>query len=167
MKHGRVAMMLAGGLAAALAVTPALAAHGKVGLWKITVSMQNPAMGQISSSDQAQMRAMGIQMQNAHTVTVDHCMTQDEVNSDQLSAASARQQGCELENLKTAGHTFSGDMVCKGQMKGRGHMTVTYDSPEHYSGKMQFSGTAHGQPVSMTNTYDGRWVKADCGGVKH
>ena len=153
--------------AAGAAFTPALAAHGKVGLWKVTVTMQNPAMARMSASDREQMRAMGMQMQNGHTVTVDHCMTAAEVASDQLSTNSARQQGCTMENLKTTGKTFSGDMVCKGEMTGKGHMAVTYDSAEHYSGKMIFSGSAHGQPVSMTNLYEGHWIKADCGAVSH
>lgn len=159
--------MLVGALAIGAFATPALAAHGKVGLWKITVTMQNAAVGEIPEADRKRMEAMGIHPMGGNTVLADHCMTEAEVNNDTLSANSARQQGCEMENTTVSGQTFTGEMVCKGQMTGTGHMRVTYDSPEHYSGSMQFTGTAHGQPVSMTNSYEGRWIKADCGGVTH
>lgn len=154
---------------AALAVVPpaAFAAHGKAGLWDVTVSMQMAGMPQMSPEDMVRMKAMGMQMPDRNTITTQHCMTAAEVNSDQLSSGSAAQQGCAMRNMKTAGHTFSGDMICTGARQGEGHMEITYDSPEHYKGNMTFSGTAGGQPANITYMYEGKWTSPDCGSVAH
>ncbi len=77
-------------------------------------------------------------------------------------------QECKVQNMKTAGRSVSADMVCSGQaMQGSGHFAMTYDSPEHYSGKMSFDVNAHGRRMAMSSTMEGRWIGASCGNVKH
>lgn len=154
------------GVIALLAFPPAaFAAHGKAGLWNVTVSIEGAGMPQVSPEDIARMQAMGIQMPDRNTISTQHCMTAAEVNSDRLSSGSAAQQGCTMTGTKTSGHTLSGDMVCNGNLKGEGHMTLDYDKPEHYTGKMTFSGTAGGQPADITYIYDGKWTSPDCGRI--
>lgn len=145
----------------------AFAAHGKAGLWDVTVSIQGAGMPQASPQDMARMKSMGIQMSNHNTISTQHCMTADEVNSDKLTSGTATEQGCTMTGTKMEGHTLSGDMVCNGTLKGEGHMTLDYDKPEHYSGKMTFKGTAAGQPTDITYLYDGKWTSPDCGGTAH
>lgn len=157
-------------LLAALALpASAWAAHGKVGLWQITVTMQAPGrpMPNLSAADRAQMEALGVKLPNGHTVTMQHCMTKAEVNSDALHAMQEPEAGCELANKATRGHTYSANMVCTGEMKGKGHVMVSYDTSEHYTGKMTFSGTSNGRPANIVNLFDGKWVSADCGNVRH
>ena len=50
-------------------------------------------------------------------------------------------------------------------MNATGHFEVSYDSPEHYTGKSSFTGTQDGHPISNSTTMEGRWVSADCKGV--
>lgn len=161
--------IFSGAIILALAALPqaASAAHGKAGLWNVTVSMEGMTTPQMSPGDMARMKSMGIEMPDRNTVSIQHCMTAAEVNSDRLPAGTAAQQGCTMNNMQSAGHMLSSDMICTGNMKGEGHMALDYDSPEHYSGKMTFNGTAQGQPANITYMYDGKWASADCGGVDH
>ncbi len=162
---------LIGALVAAALALPvaALAAHGKAGLWQITVTMQMPGRNvpELSASDRAQMKAMGIDSPNAHTISVQHCMTAADVNSDALHSMQQPGAECTMSNRKTSGQTFSADVVCTGEVIGNGHVMVSYDAPEHYSGKMTFTGTNQGQPANVIELYDGKWISADCGNVGH
>jgi len=168
MKNSRKVWL--GGLAlvavAALPLT-AFASHGKAGLWKITTSMHMAGMQmpQLSAQQMAQMKAMGIHMPTDNTVTVQHCMTQAEVNADTPPDNQRQDSGCKMTNVKVVAHTMTADMVCTGQMKGQGHFNVTYDSPEHYKGQTAFKGTMEGRPADMTNSFEGTWVSASCGNV--
>ena len=72
-----------------------------------------------------------------------------------------------MVNEKTSGDSFSADMVCAGQSRGSGHIQVTYDSDAHYAGQMTMSMSAGGQPMKMTNSFEGKWISADCGKAAH
>lgn len=149
-------------LAVAALPLAAWAGHGKAGLWHITVTMGG-AQSRISAADMARMKAMGIDVGNNHTISTQRCMTQKEVNSDALSDMQQLDAGCTLTNKQHNGQTYSADMVCTGErMQGKGHFVISYDSPEHYTARMNFSGTAQGQPANVTNYYDGRWVSPHC-----
>lgn len=157
-------------LLAALAVPlAALASHGRVGLWKITATMHMAGfqMPHLSREEMAQMKAMGVHIPTSHTFAVEHCMSAAEVNANAPPAYERPQSGCTTTNVKVMGQTMTADMVCKGEMKGRGHVRVTYDSPEHYAGKASFKGTMEGRPIDATNTFEGKWVSADCGNIHH
>ncbi|HET7335959.1 MAG TPA: DUF3617 domain-containing protein [Rhizomicrobium sp.] len=158
------AMVLAAGLVAGTSL--AWADHGKAGLWDVSVHVDSPKMPKISAADRAQMKKMGVSMQSDNTMTTQHCMTQKEVESHTLSGMT--QQGCTMKNAKSDGTSYSADMVCsRDEMKGTGHITAKYDSPEHYTGKMSFTGTTNGKPAHVENHFEGKWVSASCGNVKH
>ena len=48
-------------------------------------------------------------------------------------------------------------------MTGQGTFQITYDSDEHYQGGMDFMGTSQGHPAYMKMSFEGKWLKADCG----
>jgi hypothetical protein len=109
------------------------------------------------------MRAMGIQMPKNSTFTTTHCMTAEEVGMEKPPPALAHGKQCAMQNLKTQGQSVSADMVCSGkEMKGKGHFTLAYDTPEHYAGKVTFSGDAHGRHLATTTTFEAKWVSANC-----
>jgi hypothetical protein len=155
--------------AAVLLATPALAAHGKAGLWEITTTSSGARLSaQLPPEVEAKMRARGIKIPSGNTFTVQHCMTAQEVAMDKPPPMSRGAQSCKVQNMKKTGQTVSADMVCSGKsMQGSGHFTMTYDSPEHYAGKMSFSMSANGHPMTMTNTMEGRWISPSCGTVTH
>jgi hypothetical protein len=166
----RLAYFAAGALAASVAAVPAIAGHGKVGLWNVTITtnmggMAMPDMSKLPPEAQAAMRAHGVTM-NGNTMSVQHCMTQAEVDASG-PPPMRNQKDCSLTNTKMGGNSFSADMACHGDMVGTGHVEVTYDSPEHYVGKTTMSGTMQGHPVSTATTFEGRWASADCKGVTH
>ena len=162
--------MIRAGLALSVAIVlpaTALAAHGKVGLWEITTHMSMPGMAaQIPPEALARMKAMGMQMPGNQTFTAQHCMTAEEVAQDKPPPMH-NAQDCTMSNYAHDAHSVNVDMVCKtADMVGQGHVSVAYDSDEHYSGSFSFTGTAHGHPANMTNSFDGKWISADCGSVK-
>jgi hypothetical protein len=127
--------------------SPALADHGKVGLWQITTT--------VKTADAA-----------LHSFSSEHCMTAQEVKSQEIPQNSENKM-CKLTGQKATGKTLSAQMTCTGQAKGTGKLTVTYDSDTHYTGSLAMTTEAGGQTMHMTNTFDGKWVSADCGKVTH
>jgi Protein of unknown function (DUF3617) len=162
-------VVLSGFAVVAIAAAPisAIAGHGKAGLWSVTTQMSGmPQMPQLTPEQMQQMQAMGVHMphSNPHGVTSQYCMTEAEANSD--SPPPSMQKQCKVSNLHVTGNTMNADMTCNGRMHGHGHMTMTYDNPEHYSGQVSFAGEVEGQPSNVTDSFDGHWVSADCGSVK-
>jgi hypothetical protein len=139
-------ILVAAGIFMAMTGT-ALADHGKAGLWQISTKMTMAGMGK------------------EQTFTSQHCMTAAEVKQDSIPPSSNAQ--CKLVNQKTAGSSFTGDMVCAGAAKGTGHISVTYDSNVHYAGQMTMAMEAGGQMVKMKNSFEGKWISADCGKAGH
>jgi predicted component of type VI protein secretion system len=117
----------------------------------------------------AKMKARGIKMPSSNSIVVQHCMTAQEVSLERPPPMPKRAGNeCKMANMKVAGQSVSADMVCSGKnMQGMGHFQMTYDSPEHYAGKMSFNMNANGHQMAMSNTMEGRWVSASCGAIKH
>jgi hypothetical protein len=124
-----------------LAPGAALASHGKAGLWSSTTTMT--------------MNGMPPQ---THAATF--CMTAAQVNADRPVSENP---DCTYSNVQVSGHTMSADMVCKGKFNATGHFASTYDSDTHYTAQMSMQM----QGITMNNTIEGRWVKADCAGADH
>jgi hypothetical protein len=162
----------AAAIAAALLLAPvaADAAHGKAGLWTITTKMEMPGMPQMPDLSQmppevqARMKAMHVRM-SGKGMTVQHCMTQAEVDQDKPPAVVRKD--CKLVKSSISGKTYTGEVACTGEFKGDGKFTTTFDSNEHYTGSMDMHGSHDGTPMNMHPTFEGRWVSASCGSVTH
>jgi Protein of unknown function (DUF3617) len=143
---------------------PAQAMHAKPGEWQVSVKVDMAGMPQIPPEQLAKMRAMGIHLpMGGDAVTVTHCMTPSEAAMDHIPAMSKeRQKYCSMQNLKTSADGISADMVCTGKVQGSGHMSVRFDSPEHYAGKVSMNIVADGRPISSTSSFDAKWLSADC-----
>jgi len=154
------------GAAFILAASPAaLAAHGKAGTWEVTTTMSGggmgamPDMSKLPPEVRARMQAHGVQM-NGGGMTAKFCMTADQVANDK--PPMTHHGNCEAQNMKVKGNTFSADVVCKGHMNGKGHVEVTYDTPEHYTGHQTITMTMDGQQMTHDMTMEGHWLSADC-----
>jgi len=151
---------------AALSLMPgaALAAHGKAGLWNVstTMNMSNVA---IPPEAMAQMKKMGVKMPTARSFVSQTCMTQAEVDSDK-PPPMRNDNGCTTRVVNQTASSMTAQMVCTGEMKGTGRMQISYSGKEHYSGSYDFKGNMNGQPMDMSSSFKGDWVKADCGTVK-
>jgi hypothetical protein len=160
----------AAGFAILVAGGTALASHGRVGLWSVTMTVEGqarpmPDMSQLPPEAQAHMRAM--MGPNGNAIVTQHCMTTEEVMSDVPHLDPRRNDGCTLSNVVHVGHTMSADMTCTKNFQGAGHIEFTYDSDTHYVGHVVMNGEVHGHQINHATTIDGRWLAADCGSVTH
>ena len=140
---------IAVGAAAVLIATAgaALADHGKAGLWQVSTKTSMPGMT------------------TSQVFTSQHCMTEAEVKQNTIPPSS--NPDCKMTNEKMSGGSFSGDMVCSGRASGSGHIEVKYDSDTHYAGQMTMAMNTGGQTMHMSNSFEGKWISADCGKVNH
>jgi len=151
-------------LALALSSGAVLAGHGHAGLWNVSTTMD---MGvTIPPEAVAQMKAMGMSMPSAQTVSSQVCMSQADVDSDKPPPAGADDSGCTTRVTSQTASTMNAQMVCDGKMKGTGQMQVAYAGTDHYSGSFSFQGTMEGHSSKMSSMFKGDWLKADCGAIK-
>jgi hypothetical protein len=143
----------------------AFAAHGKAGLWNISTTM-SMAMPQMPPEALAQMKAMGMSMPSGRTFTSQICMTEADVNADKPPSMGNDNMNCKWTNMHVTGSGMTGDLICSGQMTGKGSMQVSYTGNTHYSGQYSFTGSVEGHQQNMKSSFTGDWVKADCGAVK-
>ncbi|MDR3415322.1 MAG: DUF3617 domain-containing protein [Nevskia sp.] len=173
---------------AALLVLPGVALsydHGKPGLWQVTTQMNfSGGIPQVSAEKLALARQMGMQIpdvspeqlamikQMGISVPGTGPMTSQICVTPAQAALTAPpeldlQQGCLVRNVKHSGRSYTADLACSGDMQGSGHVSVTYDNDEHYSGSIQFAGkNADGGPTETRTDFSGRWQAADCGAVR-
>ena len=107
------------------------------------------------------MKAHGVSMNAGGGMTSKFCMTPEQVNADKPPMTRA-DSPCKTENMKVAGHSFSADIVCTGKVNGRGHTEMTFDSPEHYSGRQTMTMTVNGHTIDHEMTMDARWLTPNC-----
>jgi Protein of unknown function (DUF3617) len=153
--------------AAALTVLPAAAqGHGKVGLWNVSVTAKTLIdTSRMSPKVQAQLRAMGLLGGKGMTISDQHCMTAAEVARNDFEPSDAN-HGCKIVGEKNTSTSMSADMICTGDFTGKGHMQFTFDGETHYTGHMTMTGTRAGKTANTDMTFEGRWLKTDCGKVK-
>jgi hypothetical protein len=158
------------GAACAVLLAPAaMAGHGKVGTWQVTTKMggmdnamvKMPDMSKMPPEVQARMKAHGVQMNPGGGMTTKYCMTEDQVKNDkpQLTRPDSP---CKVANMSVKGNTFSADVVCTGEMNGKGHTEVTFDSPEHYKGHQTMTMTRDGQTMTHEMFMDAKWLSPTC-----
>jgi hypothetical protein len=104
-------------------------------------------------------------MPGSEPVTVQMCMSKEEVESDVPPHLDSAATGCDTKLVSQTAGAMRANIICKGQMKGTGSIAITYNGPEHYTGTYSFKGTSYGHATSMTTRFKGDWVKADCGKV--
>src|SRR5665213_1122844 len=99
-----------------LAALPALAAHGKVGLWNVTSSTEVALPPQLA----AQMKRSGMTMPGAQPMTVQMCMSKEEVASNAPPHLDSGATGCNTRLVSQTAQAMRANIVCKGPMKGTG-----------------------------------------------
>ncbi|MFY9329363.1 MAG: DUF3617 domain-containing protein [Georgfuchsia sp.] len=148
-------------------------AHAEVmkpGLWEISTQMSGdgmPAMPQIPEAQRKQMEAMGIKMPQMSGgglgITTKICVTPEQAKKGVPPSVNKNGEKCDQTDVKTSGKTISWKMVCTGEHKMTGKGSVTYDSPEHFSGDttMNMQDGPQG-PMTMNSKFSGSFVSANC-----
>jgi hypothetical protein len=141
---------------------PALGAT-KPGLWDMSMNIGMPNAPQIPPEAMAQMRALGMAIPGLGApITTQICLTPAEAARDEPPPP----RGCRHQNVRRAGATISGDLVCQGEMTGTGTFEATIGGEEQFRTKFNFKGTRGGQPAEFTADMQGQWRGADCGNVR-
>ena len=159
-------LLLAGAALVVAAAVALPASHIKPGLWEVKIDTGHamPDMSNMPPQVQAQMRAHGMQMMGGGGMTARKCITPADASAGK--PAMGHSKDCRVENVKSSATAFSADMVCTGEMKGRGHVEITFESPVHYYGTTSMHGMAGGHPIDNTTKIDARFVSSDCGKVQ-
>ena len=149
-------------MALAAAADPALAKHGKVGLWNVTSTTDIA----LPAAAAAAMKKYGEKMPAAQPITIQMCMSKEEVDADAPPHLDRAATGCDMHIVTQSAALLDARMIFgKGNMKGNGSIRVTYTGAEHYSGIYSFTGTTYGAQTNISTHFKGDWVKADCGKV--
>lgn len=147
---------------------PALAnsAELKPGQWNMSVNMQMAGMPQLSADQLAQMKQLGIDlpMLSGKPTVIPQCITPEQATLKQpVNPTQNPDDQCSVQNYRQSGKVVSGDMVCSGDLKARGHFEMTVTSATSYSGKWTPQGvTKDGQAVNQSSDIKAVWVKDKC-----
>jgi hypothetical protein len=68
---------------------------------------------------------------------------------------------CATGDVSVSGQTLSADYTCSGDSPGRGTVSITYDTPEHYTGDMLFVPKA-GSKLKWKSSLEGQWGGDSC-----
>jgi hypothetical protein len=139
-----------------LAAQPVLAGE-KTGTWTRTTETQilDPS-GTLQSLDSIAYRKL---MKTSGTFTGTYCSV--ETAPLETSFKLSPKLSCVMDDPKLEGATFHTDFACHGESYGRGTMTITYDTFEHYRGESLYSPEMAGG-LKWKSTFTGQWTGATC-----
>jgi hypothetical protein len=130
----------------------------KPGLWEMTANMtwqQSPMPG-------------GMTMPGAGPHTMQVCLTQAMI--DRYGAPISQNRDCQITNIAIKPNGMTADLVCSGQMIGKGEVSASWADGNRATGRIHFAGSMQAGPNSMpvewtvdsSSVYKG----PDCGSVK-
>jgi hypothetical protein len=160
-------------------VATALAQGMSPGLWEVTTHLKNGAMNAEMAKMQEKLAAMspeqramvqqmmasrGVNMNPAaNSITAKNCIAQD-----QAARSGLPQTDSHCQNTETArsGSTVKYAFTCTGDhpMTGTGEFTMS--SPTAYAMHAVSDSMVEGKPQHVEMDIAGKWLGADCGGVK-
>jgi len=138
-----------------LGVQAAWADHGKVGTWHLETRTKaadpNHVMIYMSGYEATAFKDAF----NKHSSS-DYCMTPEAVKADVVFVPN-----CVMGPTTVNGQTMQADYTCTGDLGGSGHMTITYDSDQHYTGVSDYT-MVKGRGVVAHTTYEASWTGETC-----
>jgi hypothetical protein len=139
----RILALLAATATVSLSCQSCLAEGPQPGLWKLT-SRTLPG---------------GPMNENSHTACVTPEMVKDPGSTfvRQNAFQNVTQTGCRQTHSFT-GITLSWSMTCTGTPPTSGSGTMTFDSPQHYSGAFTITGSDPARPMTVTTMMEGQRI---------
>lgn len=151
------------------------------GLWEHSVTMKSQsgametAMAQMQKSLASMPSAQRKEMEKmlgqqgiglgAGGTSVKVCVTPEEANVDRIPA----QEGCSQKVQRTGPNVLTMAFRCKGEDGSpptSGEGTITFASPQAYSGNFKITTQTQGKPEQIDMAQSGQWLSADCGAIK-
>jgi len=97
---------------------------------------------------------------------VKRCVTQQEINDgfDKLDRMSQGQ--CSQTVTASTPTLREGRLQCKGATTGSGTYRFEAPTPESVSGSWDMTAGDANNTMNVKNTFQGKWLSADCGDIK-
>lgn len=89
--------------------------------------------------------------------TVQHCMTQKDMQNPQKFVSGGEGTGCEIKDHKTQGNVVTWNMVCTGKTPMTGSGAITF-AETSYTGHSTLSVMRGDKTVPMTIRYTGKYL---------
>lgn len=178
-------------LCTAFAAAPASAQTTKLqpGLWEYTMNLGGSASGELAAAQDKmaaelakmppEQRKMVEGMMAKRGVggaggaggpagargatTVKACVTPESIEREDFTSGRA---DCKQQVASRTASTVVLKLTCDGPPPSTGEMTMTFQSATAYAMNMVSTTTANGKAVQTTMDGSGKWLGADCGGVK-
>jgi hypothetical protein len=153
----KVWMTLGVGLFAVSAV--AMGPDRKPGLWEVTTTMtwiQSPFPNGMTPPSTPR--------------TTKVCVTQEAIDKFGGITPQSERGDCTVSNVQIKPSGVSADMVCTGQMNGKGGFEATFVDADHTNSSVHFTGSIamgpNSRPVEWKTSSSSTFVSSDCGSVK-
>ena len=131
----------------------------KMGLWQTEASTTMPGMENMPAGHGG----------GKHTTISQGCLTPETWKSDFQRIQNPRDSSCKISNQHQDSHSLSFDETCTSdQYNTTSHFEGLFDNDEHMhgSGKVQITGAAFPQGMTMNMTLTSHYLGASCGDVK-
>lgn len=155
----------------------ALAQEPKIlpGLWEHSYSMKTEsgllegAMNQLAGLAPEQKAMMEQMMANQGVSlgpsgnTIQVCISEEDAARNEIPQMDS---DCTQKVLQRSGNTIRVAFSCKSDPPTSGEGEITFISPKAYTGKAVVYTTVQGVSEQMNIEQKGKWLSADCGGVR-
>ena len=180
-RYNRYSLRLLAAAAYVLAITAGDAAAQasteiamRPGLWEVsTTSPLLKLVPQISPDQMAKLRQLagqyGVGMPDISSgaATGKVCVSPAMAQQNILPGLDQARSGCRSHNARRSGSHYQAEVTCAGEkISGSGVAQGDFTTPETFTGRSAFQGTVQGIAVDEHAETSGRWISADCAGLK-
>lgn len=155
-------------------VTPGLWAHsmtmkgGGGGEMDAAMAQMKDEMARMPPEQRKMMEDMmarrGVSVGAAgQAITAKVCITPEMASRDEMPQ---RDGNCKQTSTERSGSTLRFKFTCTGKEATSGEGEYTFISDKQHKGRTVVNSTVNGKPERMEMEHSGKWVAADCGGLK-
>jgi hypothetical protein len=144
----------------------------KMGLWEITTTTQiGGQMPQVDTSkmtaeQKAQVEALMKSSMGNHSNVRKACVTQEQLDKSNFLMGDQPNTTCKRTITANTRTTLEASVACTGEHAMTAQMHIDALSPTNIKMNMQSSDTTQGRTMTMNVVTTGKWLGADCGGIK-
>ncbi len=144
------------------------------GLWEVsTTSPLLKLVPQLAPDQMAKLRQLagqyGVGMPDISSgaATGKVCVSPAMARQNILPGLDQARSGCRSHDARRSGSHYQAEVTCAGAtISGSGVAQGDFSTPETFTGTSRFQGTVQGIAVDEHAQTSGRWISADCGGLK-
>lgn len=160
-------------LSAASSAAPAQAGM-RPGLWEVSTTSPLPQLApQISPDQMAKLRQLasqyGVGMPDISNGAASGkvCVSPAMARQNIMPSLDQARSGCRSHDARRNGAHYQVEVSCDStNISGSGTAQGDFMTPETFTGHSRFQGTVGGIAIDEHAETSGRWISADCGGLK-